>query len=71
MRAERMILRAKHLAARKALEGLLNQVINENRELRVQLGEAQAKLADLADEAKSKLIRPATMGETAKIMVTK
>jgi len=71
MRAERMILRAKHLAARKALEGMLNRVITENQDLRVQLGEAQAKLADLADEARTRLIRPATTGETARIMVTK
>jgi len=71
MRAERMVLRAKHLAARKALEGKFRQVIKENQKLLAQLGEAQVKLADLADEARTKLIRPATMGETAKIMVTK
>jgi hypothetical protein len=71
MRAERIVLRAKYLAARKALEGMLRQVTKENQELRTQLGETQAKLADLADEARTKLIRPATMGETAKIMVTK
>ena len=71
MRADRLVLRAKHLAARKALEGMLRQVIKENQELRAQLGEAQAKLADLADEASTRLIRPATMAEASNILVSR
>lgn len=34
------------------------------------LGEAQAKLKDLEDEASSKLIRPATMSETSNILLS-
>lgn len=71
MRAERMILRAKHLAARRSLEAMVHRLIAENKELMARLGEAQAKLKDLEDEAASKLIRPPTMAETSKILVTK
>lgn len=71
MRAERMILRAKHLAARRSLETMIRRLIEENQALMAKLGEAQAKLKDLEDEAASKLIRPATMSETSKILVTK
>ena len=49
---------------------MLRRLIEENQALMAKLGEAQAKLKDLEDEAASKLIRPATMSETSNILLS-
>lgn len=64
-----MILRAKHLAARKGLESLLRKVMDENSELRKTVAELSNQLQKHEDDGK--LIRPATMQEAANILVTK
>lgn len=68
MRAERMILRAKHLAARKGLESLLRKAMDENNELRKTVAELSNQLQKHEDDGK--LIRPATMSETSKILLS-
>lgn len=68
MRAERMILRAKHLQARKGLESLLKQLMQENKELVKLVGELRAALQQHEDEGK--LVRPATMKEAANILLS-
>ncbi len=64
-----MILRARHLAARKGLESLLRKAMDENNELRKTVAELSNQLQRHEDDGK--LIRPATMQETSKILVTK
>lgn len=69
MRAERIVLRAKHLMARKGLEAMIKKLIAENQELRRLVGELRAEIEKQDNDAK--LIRPATMQEASKILVTK
>lgn len=68
MRAERMVLRAKHLQARKMYDGMISRLIAENRDLRKLVSELRAALEKHEDEGK--LIRPATMSEASNILLS-
>lgn len=67
MRAERIVLRAKHLAVRKNLERMINAMARDIAVLKKENHRLSQKLAEY--ENNDKLVRPATMAEASRILV--